>query len=73
MRVILTQHATDHRRTLAKLGVGKQPLVVIHRVQDATLNWLQPSRTSGSARDVMTDKACLNTASASLHRVRRGS
>ena len=41
MRVILTEHIADDRRTLAKLGVGQKPLVVIHRVQDAPLDWLE--------------------------------
>ena len=40
--MVLTKHIADHRRTLAKLGVGKEALIVVHRIQDASLHGLKP-------------------------------
>jgi hypothetical protein len=56
VRVIAAHHVADDLRALAMLGVGREVLLP-HRVEDAALTGLRPSRTSGSAREVMTDSA----------------
>jgi hypothetical protein len=53
VRVVLAHHVTDDT---GALHVRAIPLDVrlVHRVQDAAMDRLQPSRTSGSARPTIT-------------------
>jgi hypothetical protein len=54
VRMELAQHVADDGRALPVLAVRVEVQVRVHRVEDPALDRLQPSRTSGSARDVMT-------------------